>query len=214
MKVSEIFYAIEGEGIEIGRPEVFVRLSGCNLGCEWCDTKYAFEDGKEMTINEIFDVISSYHCKNVSITGGEPLLQRDELIELVKNLKKSNYWIQLNTNGTLFDQEILEEVDLISMDCKCPSSNMESSDQTLKKTKDLFNKKTQFKFVIANTSDYAYARIKISSILQDAKNIVFQPEWHNKKFAKDLSNLIKEDKCKAKMILQQQKFIWGNKRGV
>ncbi|MEM1582972.1 MAG: 7-carboxy-7-deazaguanine synthase QueE, partial [Candidatus Bathyarchaeia archaeon] len=87
MKISEIFFSIEGEGIEIGRPEVFVRLSGCNLRCSWCDTKYALKNGKEMSIEEIIQEIGKYPCKNISITGGEPLLQRKELLELVKRLK-------------------------------------------------------------------------------------------------------------------------------
>ena len=118
MKVCEIFYSIEGEGIEIGRLEVFVRLSGCNLRCKWCDTKYAWEEGKEMSVDEVIKEIKKYPCKSVSITGGEPLLQREEVFELVKKLKEMGYWIQINTNGTIFDERIFRLVDLITMDCK------------------------------------------------------------------------------------------------
>jgi len=95
VRVSEIFYSIEGEGIEIGRPEVFIRLVGCNLRCEWCDTKYAFNDGEEVNIDEIIQEIRRYPCRNVSITGGEPLLQREELLELIRRLKEKNYWIHM-----------------------------------------------------------------------------------------------------------------------
>ena len=214
MKVSEIFYSIEGEGIEIGRPEIFVRLAGCNLRCEWCDTKYALENGKEMELREVVDEIKRLSCQSVSITGGEPLLQSKELTELGHWLKKSGYWIQLNTNGTIFNQEIFEMVDLISMDCKCPSSKMKSVDSVLKKTKELFNNKTQFKCVISNKKDFEYAFHKVKSILQNADNIVFQPEWNNKDFSSELADLVKEDKCNVKMIMQQHKMIWGNKRAV
>lgn len=214
MKVSEIFHSIEGEGIEIGRPEIFIRLSGCNLKCKWCDTKYAFDNGKEMNTSSMLNEIGSYPCQNISITGGEPLLQRKELAELLFKLKKSNYWVQLNTNGTIFDQEIFDMVDLISMDCKCPSSEMRSNDSVLRKTKEMFNHKTQFKFVVSDKTDYDYALSKIPSTIKDAQNIIFQPEWNNKDFARELANLVKEDKYNAKLILQQQKIIWGNKRGV
>jgi 7-carboxy-7-deazaguanine synthase len=213
MKVSEIFYSIEGEGIEVGRLEVFVRLAGCNLRCIWCDTRYALKNGKEMNINEVIQEISKYPCKNVSITGGEPLLQRGELMKLVKQLKNLGYWIQINTNGTIFDEEIFKLVDLITMDCKCPSSGMKSDLKVLKKTKELFGFKTQFKFVISNEEDYEYARKIVSSIL-NSLNIVFQPEWKNRKFTKELVDLVKRDGLNVKIIVQQQKIIWGGKKGV
>ncbi|MEM2293582.1 MAG: radical SAM protein [Nitrososphaerota archaeon] len=212
MKISEIFFSIEGEGIEIGRPEVFVRLSGCNLRCSWCDTKYALKNGKEMSIEEIIQEIGKYPCKNISITGGEPLLQRKELLELVKRLKNLGYWIQINTNGTIFDEEIFRLVDLISMDCKCPSSRMKSDLEVLKKTKDLFNFKTQFKFVISNEEDYEYAKKVVLSL--NASNVIFQPEWNSRKFTRKLVDLIKRDCLNIRIILQQQKMIWGSKRGI
>ena len=214
MKISEIFYSIEGEGIEIGRPEIFVRLAGCNLQCNWCDTKYALEEGKEMDLTSLKREVSSFPCRSVSITGGEPLLQKQEVLQFVQYLKKANYWIQLNTNGTLFDEDVFELVDLVSIDCKCPSSKMSSEDEVLTKTMDLFNSKVQFKFVISNMKDYEFAIEKISYILKGAKNIVFQPEWKNRAFAKKLALLIKEQKCNVRMILQQHKMIWGNERGV
>ena len=214
MKISEIFYSIEGEGIEIGRPEVFIRLTGCNLRCGWCDTKYALNDGKEMSIDEIIQEIGRYPCKNISITGGEPLLQREELLELVEGLKEMNYWIQLNTNGTIFDQRIFELVDLVTMDCKCPSSGMKSDLEVLMSTKDSFGFKLQLKFVISNEEDYQYAKSIILTSFKDVANIIFQPEWHSRKFARKLVEFVKRDTLNVKVILQQQKVIWGLKRGV
>jgi len=217
MKVCEIFYSIEGEGIEIGKLEIFVRLSGCNLRCSWCDTKYSWEEGKEMSVEEVIREIKKYPCKNVSITGGEPLLQREEVLELIKKLKKMGYWIQINTNGTIFDEKIFRLVDLITMDCKCPSSKMKSNLNVLKKTKELFNYKTQFKFVISDERDYEYAKKIIPSILPGALYIVFQPEWGSREFVKKLVDLAKKDYSdylNVRIILQQQKIIWRSKRGV
>jgi len=214
VKVSEIFYSIEGEGIEIGRPEIFIRLAGCNLRCTWCDTKYALEDGKEMDIQDIIQEVSAYPSKNISITGGEPLFQRKELLKLVKELKELGYWIQINTNGTIFDEEIFELTDLISMDSKCPSSKMESDLEVLRKTEDSFASKSQFKFVISNEKDYQYAKNVVLTSLKNGGNIVFQPEWNNMKFVRKLVNLVKKDNLNVKVILQQQKVIWTQKRGV
>jgi len=212
VKVSEIFYSIEGEGIEIGRPEVFIRLAGCNLRCEWCDTKYTWSNGKEMSIEEVIQEVRRYPCKSISITGGEPLLQKEELLELIRRLKEMDYWIQLNTNGTIFDRKIFELVDLISMDCKCPSSVMKSDFEVLNRTKELFNSKTQFKFIISNKQDYEYAKKIVFSL--DALNVVFQPEWNSRKFTGKLVDLLKRDNLNVRIILQQQKMIWGQKRGV
>ena len=212
MKISEIFYSIEGEGIEIGRPEIFIRLAGCNLRCTWCDTPYALENGKEMSIKEILQEVCRYPCKSVSITGGEPLLQKKELFELTQRLKELNYWIQINANGTIFDEGIFRLVDLISMDCKCPSSGMNNDFEVLKKTKELFDSKTQFKFVISDKEDYEYAKQVVSSL--NASNAVFQPEWNSRKFTAELVDLVKRDNLDVRVILQQQKVIWGEKRGV
>ena len=214
MEISEIFYSIEGEGIEIGRPEIFIRLAGCNLRCAWCDTKYALENGTEMGIKLILQEVSKYPCKSVSITGGEPLLQKRELLELVRRLKDLNYWIQINTNGTIFDEEIFDLVDLITMDCKCPSSGTKSDIEVLRKTQDLFNSKSQFKFVISNEKDYLYAKNVVLTLLKGGVRIVLQPEWNSKNFAEELVNLIKRDNLDVRVILQQQKVIWGTKRRV
>lgn len=212
MKISEIFFSIEGEGIEIGRPEIFIRLAGCNLRCIWCDTKYALQNGKEMSDKEIVEEVRKYPCKSVSITGGEPLLQKKELVELVKQLKSLGYRIQINTNGTIFDEEIFSLVDLISMDCKCPSSGMKSDFDVLEKTKKFFDLKTQFKFIISNHEDYNYAK-KIVSYLNPS-HVVFQPEWSNREFTAKLVDLVKSGGLNVRIILQQQKMIWGERRGV
>lgn len=214
MKISEIFYSIEGEGIEIGTPEVFVRLSGCNLKCEWCDTKYSWDQGQEMTLTEVLSEIEKYPSKNVSITGGEPLLQKKELQQLISKLKTAGYNIRVNTNGTLFDKNFFDSIDLITMDCKCPSSGEESDLEVIKKTRKMYPKKTQLKFVISNKTDYEHAKRIIQSDLKEVKNVVIQPQWKKKSFARKLAQLMLQDKLTARLILQQHKIIWGEKKGV
>ncbi|MGB8779898.1 MAG: radical SAM protein [Candidatus Bathyarchaeia archaeon] len=212
MKISEIFYSIEGEGIQIGRREIFIRLAGCNLECSWCDTKYARQNGKEMDVKDAISRIVKYPCKSVSITGGEPLCQIEEVVKLVKQLKNHAYWIQINTNGTIFHKRIFDSVDLISMDCKCPSSGMQSDQRVLGKTRELYDHKTQFKFVVANRMDYEYAKRIIERL--SPLNVVIQPEWAHRKFAKQLVEFAKKDGLDSRVILQQHKIVWGSKKGV
>ena len=189
-----------------------MRLAGCNLRCAWCDTKYALENGQQMSTQAIIQEIGKYPCKNVSITGGEPLLQNAEVLKLITELKVAGYWIQLNTNGTFFDAAIFELVNLVSMDCKCPSSTMASTQAVLAQTEKMLGKKAQFKFVISDEKDFDYAKNVLSRL--SPTNAVFQPEWGNKKFARTLVELVKNEGLKVRVILQQHKIIWGaRKRG-
>ncbi len=100
MKISEIFYSVQGESVSLGLPAVFVRLSGCSLKCSFCDTKYSWDEGKEMKIKEVLSEIEKYPCKRVVITGGEPLEQKDEVSFLVYFLK-DEYFVEVETNGTI-----------------------------------------------------------------------------------------------------------------
>jgi len=212
VKITEIFHSIEGEGVEIGRPEIFIRLTGCNLKCEWCDTKYAWKNGVEESVKDIVETVKGYPCKSVSITGGEPLCQSEEVLELVKQLKALRYWIQINTNGTIFDRDIFDLVDLITMDCKCPSSHMESDLRVLKKTKQSYDSRTQFKFVVSDKEDYEYAKKMVGRLV--SSKVVIQPEWSNRKYVAKLVESVKKDRLCVRIILQQHKAIWGIKKGV
>ena len=212
MRISEIFYSVEGEGIQIGRLEVFVRLSKCNLNCKWCDTKYAKQDGREMEIQEVLSEIEKYRCKNISITGGEPLCQSSQLLDLLSQLKSLGYWVQINTNGTLFDRRIFELVDLVSMDCKCPSSGEKSNMAVVEKTRALFDHKAQLKFVVSDKTDLDYAKHIIKKL--NPTNSIIQPEWAHRKFAIKIVDSVKKDGLNSRIIIQQHKVIWGNKKGV
>jgi 7-carboxy-7-deazaguanine synthase len=154
MKVYEIFASIQGEGRYAGVPQIFIRLTGCNLRCSWCDTKKAQTQGTDMSQSEIMEKAKYHSLKSVCITGGEPLFQVMESQMLVRELKKKGYEIVLETNGTLYDREIFETVDCVSMDMKPPSSGMSSDESLLK----YLHEKDQVKIVVKDEKDLEYAK--------------------------------------------------------
>jgi len=213
MKISEIFFSLQGEGLEIGLPTVFVRLFACDLRCSWCDTMYAVEgrDFRDHTVAEVVSEVEKYGCMRVCITGGEPLIQIKEVEELASHLIGRNYKILLETSGHKMPPPILwTENATISMDCKCPSSSMQD-----RMDFDLFMRlraKDQLKFVIQDDEDYEYARAILSRYNIRA-NIIFQPT-HGSKLGWITKRVI-EDKLEYIRVLPQlHKIIWGDKRGV
>ena len=209
MKINEIFYSLQGEGNWTGRPNIFIRTSGCNLRCSYCDTKYAYEDGKEMNADEILKQISKYHCKYVCITGGEPLLQ-DEVLDLIDALSKKDYKICIETNGSLNIKKISKnKLLLISLDIKCPSSNMHAKNYL--KNMSLLRKHDQLKFIIKDRRDYEYAK-KILNIYKPACNVFFQPVWGTD--PRRLAEWIVADDLNVRLGLQLHKMIWGDKQGI
>lgn len=213
MKISEIFYSIQGEGIEIGLPTVFVRLFACDLRCEWCDSMYAVEgrDFKEMSIEDVRNIIATYNCKRICITGGEPLLHGTELEELANDLVRNEYKILLETSGHKDPPPIFwTDNCVISMDCKCPSSKMQ--DRMDFRLFEKLRPKDQLKFVINDEVDYEYAKSILKSHKIEA-SIIFQPvHGANLKW---LTEKIIEDKLEDIRVLPQlHKMIWGEKRGV
>lgn len=206
--INEIFYSIQGEGIQIGIPTIFIRLQGCNLRCKWCDTKYAYYEGKEMAINEILKQVKKYKVNSICITGGEPLMQKETKI-LLNKLLKLNYKIVLETNGSLSISELPKSENLIiSLDIKCPSSKMQKkmNYENLK----FLRKKDQLKFVIKNEEDYFYAK-KILAENKIKANIIFQP-CYKKNFQKLAKLFLKQPE--GRFLIQMHKSIFGNKRGV
>jgi len=207
MKINEIFYSIQGEGKWTGLPNIFIRTTGCNLRCSFCDTKYAYDDGETMSIEEIMKKIKKYPCKNVCITGGEPLIQ-DETLELVKNLTKNNYKICLETNGSRNIKKISKNKSLIiSLDIKCPSSDMHKKMQF--RNISLLQKKDQLKFVIKNKEDYNYAK-EIINKYKPICPVYFQPVWGTN--ADDLAKWIINDGLNVQLSLQIHKIIWRETR--
>jgi len=209
MKINEIFYSIQGEGKWSGLPNIFIRTTGCNLRCSFCDTKYAYDNGKEMSLDEIINSIKKYRCEYICITGGEPLLQ-NEILDLINILLKKNYKICLETNGSIKIKNITGKKSLmISLDIKCPSSVMH--EKMCLENLSLLKKDDQVKFVIENKKDYNYAK-EILCKYKPVCTVFFQPVWGSD--PKHLSDWILKDGLNAKLGLQIHKIIWGDKKGV
>lgn len=153
MKVFEIFRSIQGEGLFQGTPSTFIRLSGCNLRCRWCDTPKTRNKkaGEEMTTDEIFGQVKRLGLDYICITGGEPLLQQDELLSLLKDLHQDGYIVEIETNGTI-DPTPLMEYSSICMDIKCPSSGEKSFIPFVKKLRE----SDCIKFVVDGKDDFEY----------------------------------------------------------
>jgi 7-carboxy-7-deazaguanine synthase len=213
IKINEIFKSIQGEGIESGLPTIFIRTTGCNLRCAWCDTKYAYNRGEEMTITEIIDRCGKLAVKRICLTGGEPLINGKKVIELVKRLIKQGFSVSIETNGSV-DVSVLPKKAMVSLDIKCPSSKM--CENMLYENLDFLKKKDQVKFIISDLKDYNFAKkIVKKHKLENKTNVIFQPVFKkDRRFVKDLVDLILKDELKIRVSLQLHKIIWGNKRGV
>jgi 7-carboxy-7-deazaguanine synthase len=209
MKINELFYSIQGEGGWAGIPSVFLRTTGCNLRCSFCDTIYAYEQGTQMTVQEIMEKIQTYSCKYICITGGEPLLQKD-LPKFITILLQKKYNICLETNGSINIKKLTGKNALvISLDIKCLSSGMH--DQMHLKNISYLSKKDQLKFIIKNKKDFDYAK-KIIQQTKPTCTIFFQPVWGTN--PKRLAAWILNDNLNVRLGLQLHKIIWGIKKGV
>ena len=207
--INEIFYSIQGESLYAGLPCVFVRLTGCNVRCSYCDTRYAYEEGSKMELAEILQKVTTYHCPLIEITGGEPLLQDDTPI-LISELLEKGYEVMMETNGT-FDISIVDKRCIKILDIKCPTSG-ESDKNDLENLKRL-NQKDQVKFVIGSREDYEYAKniTKLISPELPEKNILFSPVFGKIACAK-LAKWILEDNLNIRLHLQLHKIIWPGSR--
>ncbi|MFZ2323549.1 MAG: radical SAM protein [Ignavibacteriaceae bacterium] len=205
IKVNEIYYSIQGESTFAGLPCVFVRLTYCNLRCSYCDTEYAFYDGKDLSISEIIYEVKKYNCKLVEITGGEPLVQMDECLLLMKQLCDEGFEVLLETGGSLTIKNIDERVRII-MDLKCPSSGMEKKNlydniNHLKSTDEL-------KFVIGSREDYGWTVDVIKKYQLENKCKILFSVVFGKLEPLQLVNWVLEDKLNIRFQLQMHKFIW------
>ncbi len=205
LNVNEIFFSIQGESVNAGRPCVFIRLSGCNLRCSYCDTRYAYDEGFEMEIDDILDEVHHYKCPLVEVTGGEPLIQ-DETPLLIYRLLGDGREVMLETNGSR-DISVVDVRCMRIVDVKCPTSN-ESHKNDLKNLKRL-QPRDQVKFVIGSREDYVYAReiSKFRSPGFKKSNILFSPV-HGRLAPEALTEWILEDRLTVRLHVQLHKIIW------
>jgi 7-carboxy-7-deazaguanine synthase len=211
VRVNEIFHSIQGESTWAGRPCVFVRLTGCNLRCSWCDTAYAFYEGAQMEIAAVIERVRGYGCKLVELTGGEPLLQKG-IHALVEALLQEEYEVLIETSGEQDISELDARVIRI-MDLKCP----DSGEVERNRWANLENLRApdEVKFVIASRRDYAWARGVIAEYrLAGRVNAVLLSPVFGALEPIALAEWILEDGLAARMQLQMHKYIWGEKRGV
>ena len=212
MNITEIFYSIQGESTYAGLPCVFIRTSGCNLSCSYCDTDYANSESTEYSIEKIIKTINTFaHTHLVEITGGEPMLQPD-IYDLFKELKKNDFDILLETNGSINLKSVPEYVCKI-IDIKTPSSTHKDSfhPDNLK----YFNpNKDNIKFVIGNTEDYDWMRDFLNKNQLFGYNILASTVF-SKIEPKIIVKKILEDGLNIRFQLQLHKYIWdANSRGV
>jgi 7-carboxy-7-deazaguanine synthase len=211
LKINEIYYSIQGESTKAGLPCVFVRLTFCNLRCTYCDTEYAFYEGKDLSIGDIIEEVRKYNCPLVEITGGEPLFQAESYI-LMKQLADDGFEVLLETGGSLPINNIDQRVKII-MDLKTPSSGM------LKKNiyENIYclKKDDEVKFVIGSRQDYLWSKQIIEKYDLNKKNTILFSVVFDKLLPIELVNWILEDKLNVRFQLQMHKFIWKpEERGV
>lgn len=213
LTVNEIFYSIQGESSFAGRPCVFVRLTGCNLRCSYCDTQYAYDEGEEIDIPRIINKVRTFQCPLVEVTGGEPLLQY-ETPALIHELLERGYTLLLETNGSLDISRVDSRCARI-LDIKCPSSGQAQHNDLINLQR--LSPRDEVKFVIGDREDYDYAKrilAQSDGLPLDPKRVHLAPVFGGLKPA-TLAKWILEDYLPVRLQLQLHKMIWNPElRGV
>jgi 7-carboxy-7-deazaguanine synthase len=207
IRVNEIFYSIQGESTFAGFPCIFIRMTGCNLRCAYCDTTYAYEEGDDIPIESILTTVKKFSCNLIEVTGGEPLIQ-DKTPDLISALINNGYTVLLETNGSQ-DISTVDTRCIRIVDIKCPSSEMDNKNYW--KNLDYITPNDQLKFVIAHRQDYLYAKKVLDSpAIKGRKKLLinFSPVF-NKIDLKDLAEWILADNLTVRLQIQLHKYIWG-----
>ncbi len=211
MRINEIFYSIQGESTRAGQTCIFVRLTGCNLRCIWCDTAYAFYEGEEMTVDNVLDRVKDYPCRLVEVTGGEPLLQ-PEVHPLITRLLDRGYQVLIETAGSLDIRKVDPRASII-MDIKCPGSGM--MDRMLWENIEALTPKDEVKFVIKDHHDFEWAsQVTQQYGLVSRCPVLFSPVFGELE-PRQLAQWILGDGLKVQLQIQLHKYIWDPQmRGV
>jgi len=209
LKITEIFRSLQGEGDAVGFPTVFVRLTGCPLRCQYCDTAYAFTGGKSIPLDDILDTVAAFRTKHVCVTGGEPLAQGN-CAALLSQLCDAGYSVSLETSGAMslagVDPRVVKVVDV-----KTPGSGEERRNR-YEELRSL-TPRDQVKFVICDRADYEWSREKTSELgLAGRAMVLFSPS-HEQLPARDLADWILADGLQVRMQIQLHKVLWGNEPG-
>lgn len=210
LRITEIFHSLQGESRSVGRPTVFVRLTGCPLRCQYCDTAYAFHGGSQREIEDILSEVSGYACSYVTVTGGEPLAQ-PACLDLLSALCDAGYQVSLETSGALAVDAVDPRVSKV-MDLKTPGS-LEAS-RNLWSNLEALRAGDQVKFVLCDRADYEWARQQLHDhdLANRVDEILFSPSW-GQLDATELADWVLADKLKVRVQLQLHKILWGEEPG-
>lgn len=204
MRVTEIFHSIQGESTQAGRLCVFVRLTGCNLRCVWCDSEYTFAGGERMSIDDVLEKVRGYGCGLVEVTGGEPLAQ-PEAFELIRRLCDEELEVLIETSGSIDITPVDRRAKLI-LDVKCPGSG-EVEKNRWENLREL-RPHDEVKFVIAGRADYEWARRVVEEHDLSRWAVLFSPVW-GRMDLKVLAEWMLADRVPARLQTQLHKHIWG-----
>jgi len=210
LRITEIFYSLQGEARTIGLPTVFVRLTGCPLRCQYCDTAYAFSGGDMRTIDQILAEVASYQPRYITVTGGEPLAQPN-CQPLLTALCDAGYQVSLETSGALDIAAVDPRVSVV-MDLKTPDSG--ESHRNLMENIPHLKPDDQVKFVICSRQDYQWARLKLDELqlAQRVGDVLFSPSFQQIRPA-ELADWIVEDRLPVRFQLQLHKLLWADEPG-
>jgi 7-carboxy-7-deazaguanine synthase len=209
LRITEIFFSLQGESSTVGLPTVFIRLTGCPLRCVYCDTEYAFSGGKKIAIDDIIAEVGTYSTSYVTVTGGEPLAQPN-CLELMTRLLDKGYTVSLETSGALDISKVDPRVIKV-MDLKTPSSG--ESSKNLYQNIDFLNSKDQVKFVIGNKEDYDWSKAALNEYrLPGRCEILFSPVM-GQQDPTDLAEKILDDRLPVRFQIQLHKLLWADARG-
>ena len=210
LKIFEIFYSLQGESSRVGLPTIFIRLSGCPMRCHYCDTAYAFQGGVMMDIDDIMETIKKYNTRYVTVTGGEPLAQK-EVLSLLKVLADQSYDVSLETGGGISIKEVDPRIKII-LDIKTPESGEEKKNHW--ENLNLIHVKDEIKFVLCSREDYDWAKKILDQYkLTEKCHVLFSPVYQ-KLNTTDLGNWILQDQLPVRLQIQLHKLLWGEKPGV
>ena len=211
LRITEIFYSLQGEANTVGWPTVFVRLTGCPLRCGYCDSEYAFYGGSRKTVTQIIEEIGNYRARYVCVTGGEPLAQ-PECMSLLSALCDTGYQVSLETSGAIDIAGVDSRVSIV-MDIKTPGSG--EMEKNLYGNINKLKQIDQIKFVLCDRRDYEWATFKMAEwdLLNRVSDVLFSPSYHQLEAA-ELASWILHDRINVRFQLQMHKQLWGETPGV
>ena len=209
LRISEIFYSLQGESRRVGLPTIFIRLTGCPLRCQYCDTEYAFTGGEIRSFDDIFNELKNHNTKTICVTGGEPLAQAN-CIPFLTRLCDEGYSVSIETSGAFTLENVDPRINIV-MDLKTPASA--ESDKNLWDNLDYLKSDDEIKFVICDRDDYEWMKtIADTYDLYSRFELLVSPSFAEVEVA-DLAQWILDDQLSVRMQVQLHKIVWGEENG-